>query len=149
MRTRGLSVAVRITQGTTWLYCLACILMSALACRETASVEALPRLARFLVEVASLEQFRIELRDPGQVAQAESLMRTGERAYVVGDLAAGDGGFNAPYHWHLSPGSVRFTKDRQSACDALPSEVEENLDHWLRDVGTFCPSASRIATRER
>ena len=148
MKAERLAASMWLAHGSSWLFSLSCVLVSALACKQTASVEALPARARFVVEVAALERFRIELERSDQVARAQSLLESGERSCLIGELLPGDGGFNAPYQWHLSPATVRFTRDRRSYCDALPSEVEENADHWLRDVGEYGPWAARVVARE-
>ncbi len=105
--------------------------------------------AVFVVEVAGIERFKIQLVDPKCIAEAKSLLESGGRASVVGVLRSGDGGFNAPYGWHLAPESIRFTRERNGLRDALPSEVEEGLEHWLQEDGLYCPWEGRLVARER
>ncbi|MFP3940833.1 MAG: hypothetical protein ACLF0P_11040, partial [Thermoanaerobaculia bacterium] len=45
------------------------------------------------------EEFRVLLRDPGLIAQAEDLVGAGQEKIVSGRLAPGDGGFNQPWSW--------------------------------------------------
>lgn len=101
------------------------------------------------MEVAGLERFRIKLVDPDRIVEASSLIASGTQAPIVGTLARGDGGFNAPYNWHLLSGSVLFMKARRLETDTLPSEVEQDLETWLRDLGEYSPWAARIVGRER
>ena len=118
-------------------------------CRSVDSIQALPDRAVFVVEVGRFERFKIELRDGDRITEAADLLRNGRRACVAGALASGDGGFNAPYHWHLVPASIRWMRDRQGPLDALPSEVEEDVEHWLHDLKRYSPWESRIVAREK
>ena len=129
--------------------CIAAVLVVFLACRTAETPRVSSQSAVFVVEVAGLERFRIELAEPERIAEADALLKSGGRAGVGGTLLARDGGFNAPYHWHLDPGTVRFSRARDGPRDTLPSDVEKNLDHWLHEVGTYSPWASRIVARER
>ena len=54
------------------------------------------------------EQFRIMLRDPVVIAQAEALAGRSVSRVVGGDLAPGNGGFNQPWSWHLRPETVEI-----------------------------------------
>src|SRR5688500_7582964 len=52
------------------------------------------------------EVFRILLRDPALIEQARGLVGVGNRRIVRGNVMQGNGGFNAPWNWHLDPNSV-------------------------------------------
>jgi len=119
------------------------------ACAEDSPRDLVLAQAVFEVEVAGLERFRIKLVDPGTISAAESRLESGARASLSGELRAGDGGFNAPYRWHLEPASIRFESVRRDACDALPLDVEEDLERWMSEVGEYCPWAARVVGRER
>lgn len=125
------------------------LLTAIVACTSKSEIHADPVEAIFVVEVAGLERFRIKLVDPDRITEAQDLLTSGAQAPLVGMLANGDGGFNAPYTWHLVPKSVRFTKARRPASDALPSEVEQDLEHWLSELGEYSPWESRIVEREQ
>ncbi len=70
--------------------------------------------AQFLVtacessDVPQGQQFRIQLHDSVQIVRAMTALQRPDSAahMVVGRLAHGDGGFNAPWHWHLYPGRL-------------------------------------------
>lgn len=104
--------------------------------------------AVFDVEVAGQETFRIALQDPAQIALAEQRLLDGREGIVQGEVVRGDGGFNAPYSWHLRPETVTFPDLAIEACSGRPlSDVEANLDYWADTLGTFCPWGSRIVRR--
>ncbi|MGH8906323.1 MAG: hypothetical protein ACRD0K_07375 [Egibacteraceae bacterium] len=102
----------------------------------------------FVVEVAGEERFRLLLEDPEKIAEAKRVMEAGRVGVVSGRLAAGDGGFNAPFHWHLAPSSVEFPDVAIELCDGRPSDVEADLDYWLNNVRRFCPWSAKIVAQD-
>ncbi len=104
--------------------------------------------AVYEVEVAGQERFRIALETPAQIAAAEQRLAGGEEGVVYGVPVRGDGGFNAPYHWHLKPETVDFPDVTIEACSGRPrSDVEADLDYWIDTLGAYCPWGSRIVRR--
>jgi hypothetical protein len=93
------------------------------------------------------ELFRVVLRDSVEIAAAERELRERRGRFVSGRLAPGDGGFNAPWHWHLLPDSSWVAEYAIEICDGCPSGVEEQLDGWL-NVGIFCPWSAQFVRRE-
>ena len=92
--------------------------------------------ARFVVRARNgadprSETFRIVLRDPAEIARAERMLDGGPEKVVAGKLAAGDGGFNAPWRWHLKPGSTWLADMAIELCQGSPSAVDEELEGWL------------------
>ena len=125
---------------------LASFLLALAACDSDPS----PVHPVYVVNVADQEDFRIALATAAQRAEAESLLASGRDRIVHGRLARGDGGFNAPYHWHLVPESVTFVDQTIEACSGRPmSDVEADLDYWVDTLGTFCPWGARIVRRIR
>ncbi len=106
-----------------------------------------PGPARFVVEVAGSERFTLQLEDPERIAEAERHLASGRDGVIGGALAAGSGGFNAPYSWHLVPSTVQFPDVAIELCDGLPSHVEADLAYWLGTVGQYCPWSARIVAR--
>ncbi len=102
----------------------------------------------YIVEAGGGETFKIKINDPVVAAKADSLLNAGVKNIVHGYLDAGDGGFNAPYSWHMDPDSVSFPDLAIELCDGRPSFVEEDLDYWLNTVGIFCPWGAEIVGRE-
>ena len=104
--------------------------------------------AVFRVEVEG-ENFRILLRDPDRIAEAEQHLLSGRVGVLSGTLRASDGSFNSPYSWHLDPATVHFPDAAIELCSGLPSFVEADLDYWLNTVRTYCPWGAKIVMRER
>lgn len=96
---------------------------------------------------ADAQFFRIRLATDAQREAADSLAASGSRTIVYGTLRRGDGGFNAPYSWHMEPGSVSFPDVTIELCDGRPQFVEEDLDYWIDTVGDFCPWNARVLAR--
>lgn len=99
---------------------------------------------RFQVQVVPGETFTILLDDSATVATARELLQTDGTIVVHGELARGDGGFNAPYRWHLKPGTVTFVDLAMEICDGRPSFVEEELEYFLDKVKYYCPWGATI-----
>lgn len=93
------------------------------------------------------ETFVVRVTDPGAIEDADSLLGSGERRIVMGDVVRGDGGFNEPYGWHLDPETVGFHDATTEVCDGLPSYVEDHLDEWIEDVGVYCPWNVEVEAR--
>jgi hypothetical protein len=94
------------------------------------------------------DTFRILLRDSAEIAKAESMLRGGPAKVVAGKLRSGDGGFNAPWRWHLHPDSTWLADMVVELCQGTPSAVEQNLEAWLTD-GLLCVTPAEIVARER
>jgi hypothetical protein len=92
------------------------------------------------------EVFRILLRDSASIAQARNLIGAGNRRIVAGTLASGNGGFNAPWSWHLNPDTVSFPEVTVEICDGCPSDVEMNGGNW--GLGSFCPWTSEVIAEQ-
>lgn len=101
------------------------------------------------VENPDGQYFRVLIREPSVIATAESLIGPGPQQIISSALIPGDGGFNAPWSWHLDPDSVAFADFAIELCDGCPMFVEEDLDYWLHDVGQYCPWSSEVLLRER
>ena len=86
--------------------------------------------------------FKVELLTPELVEQAIAL-RDGtavDRQTPIGTIVDGDGGVNAPWHWHLDPASVEFVDVAMEVCDGLPSHVE---DGTLTST-SYCPWGPKV-----
>jgi hypothetical protein len=98
-----------------------------------------PARALFVVEVSG-ERFTMALTDPATIRIARDNLRGRNRQFPIGPLRAGDGGFNAPWSWHLDPAETRMTEAAIELCDGRPSYVETHLS----DYPTYCPWGARI-----
>ena len=135
-----------------WTAAMMLSLGSAVAGCETTMPETSE--ARFLLRACRWsgnpegEPFRIVLRDSVEIAAAEREVRERRGRLISGHLARGDGGFNAPWHWHLVPESTWVGDAAIEVCDGCPSSVEEGLDAWLA-LGIFCPWTTEFLAREQ
>ena len=115
------------------------------ACEDPAGPE--EGITTFVIEVSG-EQFRARVADTAQVRQLEERRVSGIEGVVSGELVTGDGGFNAPWSWHLDATSVHTTDLAIELCDGRPSMVEDDLEYWLESVGQFCPWGATVVARE-
>jgi hypothetical protein len=93
------------------------------------------------LRVAAVEEYRIRLIDPADIAIARQLL-AGEAAPGIpnGVVVRGDPDINVGYSWHIDPASIEFADFTVEVCDGLPSDVEQGLitsDH-------YCPWAARV-----
>lgn len=129
-----------------WIYLLSSLLV--LGGCDANDSDAPEPLAVFEVEVAGQESFRLALHDSTQIATAEQRLASGYAGIVQGTLDRGDGGFNAPYSWHLKPETVTFPDQTIEVCSGRPlSDIEADLDYWIDTIGTYCPWGARIVRR--
>jgi len=102
--------------------------------------------ATFTVEVSG-EEFTVRVEGFQNVQGLQERLAPGREGVISGELIAGDGGFNAPWSWHLDPATVHAPDLAIELCDGRPSMVEEDLDYWLESVGTFCPWGAKVVGR--
>lgn len=114
------------------------------ACDDDPTLPELP--ARYEVEVSG-ETFVVRVTDADQAQQLEARLTSGEEGVLSGELAAGDGGYNAPWSWHMIPSMVHAPDVAIELCDGRPSMVEEDLDYWLETVERFCPWGAKVVER--
>lgn len=126
-----------------WMTVL-CLSSAAMACDDDPTLPELP--ARYQVEVSG-ELFVVRVTDEAQATQLEARLASGAEAVLSGELAAGDGGFNAPWSWHLTPSTVHAPDVAIEVCDGRPSMVEEDLTYWLDTVERFCPWGATVVAR--
>jgi hypothetical protein len=105
--------------------------------------------AVFRIEACEGEHFQALIADPEVIQEAEQLIGAQEQRLIIGELRRGNGGFNAPWSWHMDPQTVHFADVTMELCDACPHMVEEGLDYWLDTVGNFCPWTTRVVERVR
>ena len=59
--------------------------------------------------------------------------------FPIGTVVAGHGGFNTRWTWHLDADGWDLTEAAIELCDGRPSHLEEHLESWLAEVGSYCP----------
>jgi hypothetical protein len=122
-----------------------------LALPACATAPDLPSDAEFVVvacptpQLPGGERFRIRLADSTQIALANDNLDGRNQRFVVGRLAAGDGGFNAPWNWHLKPDSTWMVESTVEACHACPSTAEAGGESQL---GSLCIPGSQVVRRD-
>ncbi len=104
----------------------------------------LPETADYRVAVGS-ETFTMRLTDPPTIALAEDALRGRVIRFPSGPLRRGDGGFNAPWSWHLDPAETRMVEVAIEVCDGTPSYVDEHVEDFVA-VG-YCPWSARLVAR--
>jgi hypothetical protein len=114
-------------------------LLSSLACSGT---EPSPTGSDFLVSVAG-ETFVMRATGPETIRLARENLEGRNQRFPAGPLRRGDGGFNAPWTWHLDPDEVRMVEAAIELCDGQPSYVEAHQ----ADYPTYCPWGARVIGR--
>jgi hypothetical protein len=102
-----------------------------------------PEHAEFVVDVDS-EIFIARISDPETITQFRDAVAGRAEGFPAGPLRSGDGGFNAPWTWHLDPAETRLVEAAIEVCDGRPSYVETHQSEFP----TYCPWAARVV-RER
>jgi len=97
--------------------------------------------AEFVVAVGS-ETFVLRTTHPETMALFRDALAGRRSGFPIGPLRRGDGGFNAPWSWHLDPAATRFTEAAIEVCDGTPSYVEAHQ----ADFPTYCPWGARIVS---
>jgi hypothetical protein len=115
-----------------------------MACGDDATGPEAP--PTFRIEVSG-EHFVIQVESPAQVSALETRLASGAEGVISGQLVSGDGGFNAPWSWHMAPATVEAPDLAIEVCDGRPSMVEADLPYWLDTVGQFCPWGARVVER--
>lgn len=118
------------------------LVVSAIGCDSTSIQE--DDAPVFVIGAAGGETFRVKINDPVIAAEAERLLKEDVNKIVHGRLLEGDGGFNAPYKWHLDPDQITFPDFSIELCDGRPSYIEDDLDYWINNVKVFCPWGAKV-----
>lgn len=95
----------------------------------------------FVVAVDT-ETFVVRVTDPETIRLGFANLRGEASVFPIGPLVRGDGGFNAPWSWHIDPAAVRFTEFAIEVCDGRPSYVQEHVDDFVA-IG-YCPWGGRV-----
>lgn len=88
-------------------------------------------------ESLTSDVIRLDITAAAVVAEAASLLQSGEARWLLGTLRRGDGGFNAPWTWHLDPASISFAEVTIEACQTRASAIANDLDYWI-GFGQVC-----------
>ena len=80
---------------------------------------------------------RLEITNAQGRAQAGELWESGAAQWAIGTPRRGNGGFNAPYSWHIDPSSITFAEITIEACQTAASAIDDDLDYWI-NFGQVC-----------
>jgi hypothetical protein len=101
----------------------------------------------FTVQVGA-ERFKVQATTAASLAALRSRLQSGIPGVILGSLASGDGGVNAPYQWHLVPTTVTAADVATEVCDGRPSDVQGNLNYWLTTVRSYCPWSAKVVAEQ-
>jgi hypothetical protein len=105
------------------------------------ATQATETVADFVVAVGS-EQFVLRVSGAETIRAARERLAGRGTGFPSGPVRPGDGGFNAPWSWHLDPAETRIVEVAIEVCDGTPSYVEAHLDEFP----TYCPWAAVIVS---
>jgi hypothetical protein len=89
------------------------------------------------------QTFVLRVSDPETIAAGYANLRGRDSRFPSGPIRRGDGGFNAPWSWHLDSAETRFVEAAIEVCDGEPRYVEGHVADYLQ-VGGYCPWAARV-----
>lgn len=120
-----------------------CLALIAIGCGSATDASVPSPAALFEIEVSG-EVFTVAVATASQAADLRARLQSGTRGVVTGSLAAGNGGFNAPWPWHLTLQSVATADMSIELCDGRPSMVSADLAYWIGTVRQFCPWGAKV-----
>ena len=114
---------------------IAFVALASLSCNDTTDPAARAEFA--FRDPLTQDVVRLEISAPQGLDQAEDLLRTGVAMWAIGTPRRGDGGFNAPWTWHIDPASVTFAEVTIEACQTAAAAIDDDLDYWI-NFGQVC-----------
>ncbi len=121
------------------------LLASVASCKDSSTNP--DQATTYTIEVSG-ERFKIRTSNAQAIAGLEDRMRTGEVGVILGRVAAGNGGYNQPWSWHLLPNTIEVPDVAIELCDGRPSMVEADLQQWMQQVRDYCPWGATVVSRE-
>lgn len=88
------------------------------------------------------ETFVVRAQDPDTIRLGFDVLNGRAQRFPIGSLVPGNGGFNAPWSWHVDPTSLRLTEVAIEVCDGRPSYVEAHVNEYAHTG--YCPWGGRI-----
>ena len=101
-----------------------------------------PAFVDFVVSVEG-ETFVLRTSDPETIRLAEENRQGRNGRFPAGPVRSGDGGFNAPWAWHLDPDATRLVEVAIEICDGRPSYLEVHQ----AEFPTYCPWGAKVIGR--
>jgi len=93
------------------------------------------------------ERFIVRTGNTTTIQALDRRLASRQVGVITGDVGAGDGGFNAPGHWYLTPTSVQVVDAAIELCDGRPSHIESDVAGWIRRVKQYCPWTAVVVRR--
>lgn len=105
-----------------------------------------PIVFEFIHEPAS-EMFFASTSDSRviEAVRAELLVPADQRSlHINGPITPANSDRNAPWLWEFVDSAWTMAEVSMELCDGTPSYVDENLEKWMEEVGSYCPWSSRV-----
>jgi hypothetical protein len=99
------------------------------------------------VVMVGTETFRVRAEGNAKAA-LEARRQSGVVGVISGRLVRGNGGFNAPYGWHIDPASITAPDLAMELCDGKPSFIDPEIDYWVDTVKYYCPWGAKVISVE-
>lgn len=113
---------------------LAASVLACLSCSDSSGPDGVQFVFR---DPVTQDVVRLRITNAEGLAQAEDLLGSGTAMWALGTPKRGDGGFNAPWTWHIDPETVTFAEVTIEACQTAMSMIDDDLDYWI-DFGQVC-----------
>jgi hypothetical protein len=101
-----------------------------------------------LGDATGLMDFRAATGDPSVIDAARDQLALPEherRVHINGPIRRGNGGHNLEWNWHFVVGEWSLVEASIELCDGNGVLIEQAIDYWVDQVGTFCPWLSYVA----
>ena len=95
--------------------------------------------ADFVIAVGA-ETFVVRSTHAETIVQMREALAGRRTGFPAGPLRTGNGGFNAPWSWHLDPAETRMVEAAIEICDGTPSYVEQHQAEFPH----YCPWGARV-----
>ena len=122
---------------------LATFILAAALAQGACSAPTAPTASTDFVVDVSGERFVVRTSDPETIRLGTDNRLGRNQRFPIGTVRAGDGGFNAPWTWHLDPASVRFVEAAIEVCDGRPSYLEKHQ----AEFPAYCPWGARVVAQ--
>lgn len=87
------------------------------------------------------QEFHVWVTNPDAIQQFLNLQQGESHShFLYGRILAGPGvnNYNAPYNWHLDSQDTQIRKNPSKACNTKLSDIEANVNYYLKDVKYIC-----------
>jgi hypothetical protein len=124
---------------------LVLLIISTLSCSDS-TTDNQDGNVRFEFVTTGDEHFFASTSNPDIIEKARQQLALPEEErnlFINGEIERGTNQNNG-WSWHFVPGEWDLVEASIEVCDGRPSDVEEDLDYWVDNVGRFCPWSSQV-----